>query len=81
MAYPDSGIERKYISVASLVSYSDSHNSMILKKIAWCNLKLKAGKRSTVFSVAIRNLPCTEQPAPPPMTIPFKIDTFNYRGI
>jgi hypothetical protein len=31
--------------------------------------------KHTVFSVTIRNLPCIEAPAPPPMTIPLRIET------
>lgn len=33
--------------------------------------------KHTVFSVTTRNLPCIEAPAPPPMTIPLRIETFK----
>ena len=35
----------------------------------------------TVFSVAIRNRPWTEIPAPPPMTMPFKIEIYKLKKI
>jgi len=31
----------------------------------------------TVLSVATRKLPCKETPAPPPMTIPFRRETYS----
>jgi len=31
----------------------------------------------TVLSVATRNLPCIETPAPPPMTIPLRMETYS----
>lgn len=40
-------------------------------------IKHKVGRDNTVSSVAILNLPCTETPAPPPMTIPSRMETFS----